>query len=72
MHRNDLGTWFTADLEVHRDGHVQAEFDYDSEPEWNFRIDPVAFVTDNEKFPRDFAHQPAWLRPQISEAGAIQ
>lgn len=58
MYQEEAGTWFRASLAVSRAGEVAAADNYDEEPIWAFPVDPIAYVTDQEKFPRDEANQP--------------
>ncbi len=52
------------------EGGATAEYNYDSEPEWDVPIDPIAYVTDQEKFPRHEEHQPDWLKQRLAEGRA--
>lgn len=66
-YREDAGTWFSARISVDAGGSATAEYNYDDEPEWDAPIDSIAYVTDLERFPRDDAHQPEWLRAKLAE-----
>jgi hypothetical protein len=62
------GTWFSTNISLDADGHLSSSFDYDSEPDWDTAdVDPVAYVNDAKKFPRDEANQPHWLRARLAE-----
>ncbi|WP_245548359.1 hypothetical protein [Gordonia araii] len=67
MYQGGLGTWFSAVLIVDRSGSVDGQFNYDSEPEWDAPVDPVVYVTDQEKLPRDVENQPDWLKAKLAE-----
>ena len=67
MYRPGVGTWFSAVLRVDRSGSVDGEFNYDEEPEWAAPVDPIAYLTDFEKYPRDIENQPEWLRIKLTE-----
>ena len=71
MYRPGVGTWFTFTLSITPEGAVDAQFNYDDEPEWSRPTEPVFYVQDMERFPRDEAHTPAWLVKQL-ELGRIQ
>lgn len=68
--RTGTGTWFSAIITVNADGSASAEYNYDQEPEWDAPVDPIAYVTDLERYPRDEAHQPEWLKQQLAEGRA--
>jgi hypothetical protein len=70
MYRPGLGTWFSAVLRIDRSGSVDGQFNYDDEPEWDAPVDPIAYVTDFEKYPRDAENQPEWLRRMVAEGYA--
>jgi hypothetical protein len=67
MYQPGSGTWFSAEFRVDRTGAVDAQFNYDSEPEWDAPVDSIAYVTDFEKYPRDVENQPEWLRAKLAE-----
>lgn len=66
MYRHHLGTWFTFTLTISRQGGADAAFDYDNEPAWSHRAEPVFYVQDLERFPRDDAHIPEWLAHELA------
>lgn len=68
MYRPGAGTWFAATISVSDRGSVNADFNYDDEPAWTAPIEPAWYVQDLEKFPRDDAAIPAWLRAEVSKA----
>lgn len=45
-----------------------ADFNYDDEPTWETSIDPVLYVQDLDKYPRDESAIPGWLRQRLAEA----
>ena len=67
MYQEGLGTWFSAVIRVDRNGVVDATFNYDDEPEWDAPVDSIAYLTDQEAFPRDVENQPPWLQQKIAE-----
>ncbi|MFC9559247.1 hypothetical protein [Agromyces sp. NPDC056965] len=69
MYQPGKGTWYTMELVVTSDMAVTTRFDYDNEPAFTEPgVDPIAFATDLEKFPRDDAHRPEWLKSLLAEA----
>lgn len=71
MYRPGTGTWFTLTLTISDAGAVDAQFNCDDEPEWSRPTEPVFYLQDMERFPRDEAHTPAWLVKQL-ELGRVQ
>lgn len=69
-YRDGVGTWFGLKLTVASDGTTRAEYNYDDEPEWDAPVDPVVYLTDLKKFPRDDGNQPEWLRQKVADANA--
>jgi len=67
QYRPGAGTWFSARITVNADGSATAEYNYDEEPKWDVPVDPIAYVTDQDVFPRDEAHQPEWLKQKLAE-----
>jgi hypothetical protein len=67
MYRGDKGAWFTARLEIERDGRVSAEFDYDGEPEFTPPLTGSAYALDLERFPRAEENIPGWLKDKLNE-----
>jgi len=55
------GTWFTAEVEVPREGSAAARFNYDDEPRWNIQPGATQYLWDFERFPRNEKHTPEWL-----------
>ncbi len=71
MYRPGSGTWFSVEMTVTAEGDMSAKFDYDNEPDFGLGgVDPVAYVNDAKKFPRDEAHQPAWLKQRMADGRA--
>ena len=72
MYRPGVGTWFSVVITVWADGRSQAQFTYDTEPEW---IPPrptgVAFLTDQHFFPIDEDKRPEWLKERLAEGVAL-
>ena len=70
-YRPGAGTWFSVRIVVTSDGAATAEYNYDKEPDFGLGgIDPIAYVTDQEKFPRDETKQPEWLKERLAEGRA--
>jgi hypothetical protein len=71
MYKTGTGTWFSAEFTVTRAGSMDADFDYDHEPDWSHAIDPVIYVDDLDHFPRDEQNITDWLKAGIAahEAG---
>ncbi|WP_415855459.1 hypothetical protein [Sinomonas sp. G460-2] len=67
MYRDGSGTWFSIAVTVTADRGMSAKFNYDDEPDFRQTLDPVAYVNDAKKFPRDEAHQPEWLKQRLAE-----
>lgn len=72
MYQPGAGTWFTAVVTVDDQGRVSAEFNYDDEPDWPRPVEPVWYVQDLAKFPRDADAIPDWLRNRLVEGEAQQ
>lgn len=68
MHEDDKGTWYIADYTITRPGRFSADFDYESEPQFAFEVDPRTYYEDLEYFPRPFELVPEWLRAKLPEA----
>lgn len=66
-YREGAGTWFSARIVVTAEGGATAKYNYDEEPEWDSPLDPIAYVTDQAKFPRDVENQPEWLKQKLAE-----
>ena len=69
-YRDGVGTWFGVVAQALPDGRFTTEYDYDNEPTWPHPIDPVTYVNDLKKFPREEQHRPAWLKQKVAEAEA--
>jgi hypothetical protein len=71
MYKPGTGTWFSAEFTVTRAGEMDADFDYDHEPDWSFAIDPIIYRDDLDTFPRDEQNIPDWLKAGLAahEAG---
>ncbi|MGQ0777602.1 MAG: hypothetical protein ACT4NY_24860 [Pseudonocardiales bacterium] len=70
MYQPGSGTWFSATITVSPSGRTSADFNYDDEPTWETGIAPVLYAQDVEKYPRDDAQIPGWLRQRLAEAEA--
>ncbi|MCL2490455.1 MAG: hypothetical protein FWF36_07020 [Propionibacteriaceae bacterium] len=68
MYTPGLGTWFGFTLTITRPQAVDVKFVYDEFPADDFHsVSPQMFVRDFERFPRDEAHTPGWLKAQLAE-----
>lgn len=65
MYRPGKGTWFSAVFTITAAGAVDAQFNFDDEPEWSRPTEPVFYVQDLERFPRDESAIPEWLAKQL-------
>jgi len=64
------GTWFSMVLTVRNGSSMEAEFDYETNPELKSRfmtISPGLVNGEQERFPRDLEHQPQWYRELLNE-----
>ncbi|WP_415855457.1 hypothetical protein [Sinomonas sp. G460-2] len=70
-YRDGTGTWFSARITVTNTESATARYNYDEEPDFGLGgIDPIAYVTDQGKFPRGEEHQPEWLKQRLAEGQA--
>jgi hypothetical protein len=69
-YREGSGTWFGVHVTVTASGSATVEYNYDDEPQWDAPVDPVVYVRDQEKFPRDEDRQPEWLKQRLAEGRA--
>ena len=66
MYQRGRGTWFTMRFVLDQSGEHRVEFDYDSEPRFDFVLQPGGYANDLAQFPRDAAFTPAWLREKLT------
>ncbi|WP_149204619.1 hypothetical protein [Actinotalea subterranea] len=71
MARPGSGAWFTAVARFTSDGRMTWDFDHDHEPEWVTGISPLHYLQEQEEFPRDQEHTPAWLRERLTQGQAL-
>ncbi|MBB5643550.1 hypothetical protein [Cryobacterium roopkundense] len=70
-YRPGTGTWFSIRVVVLATGAGTAEYNYDNEPDFGLGgIDPICYVTDQDRFPRDEDKQPEWLKLRLAEGRA--
>jgi hypothetical protein len=62
------GAWFSVRINLTADGGFSLDADYDNEPAWKTPTDSGHYVEEQERYPRDFAHQPEWYRQKLAEA----
>jgi len=65
MNSPDGGTWLSALFVISAGGGVQADFNYDAEPEWSHELDPVLYAQELRAFPRGERSTPGWLRRKV-------
>ena len=70
MYQPGQGTWFTMRFMVEQTGRHQVEFDYDTEPAFDFTLQPGSYARDLHQFPRDAMFMPIWLREKLTTAGS--
>ncbi len=61
----DGGTWLSALFVISAAGGVQADFNYDVEPEWSHELDPELYAQELRASPRDERSVPEWLRRKV-------
>ncbi len=67
MNSPDGGTWLSALFVISAAGGVQADFNYDVEPEWSHELDPELYAQELRAFPRDERSVPQWLRRKVHQ-----
>ncbi len=70
MYRPGYGTWFSLTMKIDDQGHAETHYNYDEEADWSFPLDDESYVEDQQQFPRDPEHIPAWLAPKLGLGGA--
>ena len=70
MYRPSQGTWFTMRFVVEQTGQHQVEFDYDTEPVFDFVLQAGSYARDLDQFPREPMFMPIWLREKLTTAGS--
>ena len=70
MYRPGYGTWFSLTMKIDNQGHVETHYNFDEEAAWSFPLADRSYQQDQEKFPRDPEHIPAWLAPKLGLGGA--
>lgn len=68
MYKLDVGTWYNATLTIDQSKQVIAEFDYDNPPFKGDATDEL-LLEDQEDFPRDAEHLPAWHPARSRQLG---
>ncbi|MCQ1957901.1 DUF600 family protein [Arthrobacter sp. zg-Y826] len=69
MYRPAYGTWFSLEMHIDNQGHVETHYNYDEEADWSFPLADRSYQQDQQKFPRDPEHIPAWLAPKLGLGG---
>jgi hypothetical protein len=72
MYEPDRGTWFSATVELRAGAAPEFSFNFDDDPRWWPALHPSAFSRDLERFPRDDAHIPSWLRELLDEGERLE
>jgi len=70
MYRPGEGSWFSIRMTVWADGRSQARFSYDEEPNEEYIIGGIDYLTDQHYFPIDEDKQPEWLKRKLAEGVA--
>ncbi|UWX98028.1 DUF600 family protein [Arthrobacter zhaoxinii] len=65
MYRLSYGTWFSLTMKIDDQGHAETHYNYDEESDWSFPLDDESYVEDQQRFPREPEHIPAWLAPKL-------
>ena len=71
MYRTGSGTWFSARIAISLGGSVDANFDYDDEPNWDDPVSALWYAADLKKYPRSESARPLWLQRRLAEAAAV-
>lgn len=71
MYRTGSGTWFSARIAISLEGSVDADFDYDNEPNWDDPVSALWYASDLKKYPRSETGRPQWLQQRLAEAAAV-
>jgi hypothetical protein len=69
-YQRDRGAWFTATVTLSAQGRLSMDLDYDGEPAWLTPVVAGTYAEEQEQYPRDADHQPAWYAAKLQEAGA--
>ncbi|MCQ1954694.1 hypothetical protein [Arthrobacter sp. zg-Y238] len=70
MYRPGYGTWFSLEMHIDNQGHVETHYNFDEQADWSFPLDNESYVEDQEQFPRDPEHIPGWLAPKLGRGDA--
>ncbi|MCQ1951516.1 hypothetical protein NNX28_16475 [Arthrobacter sp. zg-Y859] len=70
MYRPGYGTWFSLTVKIGDQGQAETHYNYDEEAAWTFPLSDQSYVEDQQRFPRDPEHIPAWLAPKLGLGGA--
>lgn len=65
MYKPGKGTWYKAVFNIARPGQVTTNYDYNTEPDWSVRPGDATYRADLEKFPREDALIPDWMRAKL-------
>lgn len=69
MYRPGTGTWFSMAAVLTPPNRARTYYNYDKEPDWADPLPtPAEYAEDVERFPRDLAATPPWLRAKLAEA----
>ncbi|MCC9206064.1 hypothetical protein [Arthrobacter sp. zg-Y769] len=71
MYRPGYGTWFSMEMRLDDQGHVETHYNFDQEADWSFPLADQSYKQDQQKFPRDPEHIPAWLAPKLGLGGHV-
>ncbi|GAA1464849.1 hypothetical protein NE857_04195 [Nocardiopsis exhalans] len=66
MHKDGVGTWFSATFRISNNGDYRVEYDYDNKPEFS---DPqpidLELLNEQRHYPRSDGKMPNWLQEGI-------
>lgn len=64
MYREGVGTWFSAFFRMSPPNTYEIFYNRDNEPPWNPSAE--SFQKEQDLFPRDAAHTPAWFSQKLA------
>jgi len=65
MYTEGAGTWFSAELSINASGQLDADFNFNDEPDWQAPVSNQWYSRELAKYPRDSAAIPAWLQEKL-------
>ncbi|WP_304452969.1 hypothetical protein [Nocardiopsis sp. YSL2] len=67
MYKPGKGTWFTMELSLWSNGKYRCNFNYESEPEFDFDPDEHEYTRELKTFPRNEDFMPEWLQAKATD-----